>query len=295
MAESLNSKNITVQQAGRKTGKFVLFIRTGKNLPLCLEDYKDNEDIVVVLSRYQENSFPVEKEFWVTSGGLSKFDAARLFFQEFPAFMNFDAYAFFDPDVGISFKSIHTLFQKGMADRKAIYQAAVAPRSHTVWRFLYTKNSPGWREVSFVEVMAPFFSRDALAAVVDGFSDSISTWGLEYDWYAKCKNMRIAVYDPVVMHHETKVDTVDGPFYRYLAQMGIDPSTELQTLKDASVGPFFMECETPPWMPLPAKKHYVRMMGITRLVYHRLESTRLWKISDRLLANALGSRLPRGR
>jgi hypothetical protein len=295
MAESLNSKNITVQQTGKKSGKFVLFIRTGKNCPLCLEDYKDNEDIVVVLSRYQENNFPVAKEIWVTSGGLSKFDAARLFFHEFPEFMNCEAYAFFDPDVGISFENIHRLFQKGMMDRKAIYQAAVAPESHTVWKFLYTKNSPGWREVSFVEVMAPLFSREALASVVDGFSDSISTWGLEYAWYAKCKTSRIAVYDPIIMRHDTKVDTVDGPFYRYLAQMGINPSTELETLKEASVGRFYMECETPPWVPLRAKKHYVRMMGMTRLVYRRLESTRIWKSSDRLLAHALGNRLPKGR
>lgn len=295
MAESLNSKNITVQQRGKKSGKYLLFIRTGENCPLCLKDFEKNEDIVIVLSRYQDSNFPVDKDVWITSGGLSKFDAARLFFHDFPEFMNYDAYAFFDPDVEISFKSIYLLFQKGIQDQKALFQASVAPESHTVWKFLYTKNSTGWREVSFVEVMAPFFSRNALVTVVDGFSDSISTWGLEYYWYSKCKNMRMAVYDPVVMRHDTKVDTVDGPFYRYLAQMDINPSIELQKLKNVSVGRFYMECQTPSWMPLRTKKYYVRIMGMARLVYRRLESTRLWKTSNRLLTHALGNRMPNGR
>jgi hypothetical protein len=185
MAESLNSKLLTVQQIGRISGKFVLFIRCGQEYPLCLRDYKNNENVVVVLSRYQNNNFFVEKEFWLISGGLSKFDSARLFFSKFPEFLNYDAFAFFDPDVEIAFDSVNYLFLKGVRDKKSIFQAALAPGSYTSWKFLYTKKSKGWREVSFVEVMAPFFLRNALVSVIDGFSKSVSTWGLEYDWYSK--------------------------------------------------------------------------------------------------------------
>lgn len=289
--DSLNSKEITIDQMGRKSGKFVLFIRSGTNCPLCLKDYQKNDDVIVVLSRYQKNSFQIDKDFWTISGGLSKFDSARLFFSEFPDFMNYEAYAFFDPDVEIAFNEIHSLFKKGIEDRKAIFQPAVALGSHTVWKFLYNQNSIGWREVSFVEVMAPFFSKGALMSVVDGFSDSISTWGLEYCWYSKCKEMSMAVFDPIVMRHDTKVDTVGGPFYRYLAQININPTIELEKLRGASVGKFYIECAIPSWVPLWAKKYYIEIVAMAALSRNRLSSTLLWKALQRLRAMVIGNKL----
>ena len=291
MIDSLNSKEITVDQVGRKSGKFVLFIRSGANCPLCLKDYQKNENVIVVLSRYQKNNFQIEKEFWTLSGGLSKFDSARLFFSEFPDFMNYEAYAFFDPDVEISFNEIHSLFEKGIEDRKAIFQPAVALGSHTFWKFLYNQNSIDWREVSFVEVMAPFFSKDALTSVIDGFSDSISTWGLEYYWYSKCKEMSMAVYDPIVMRHDTKVDTVGGPFYRYLAQLNINPSIELEKLRGASVSKFYIECAIPSWVPLWTKKYYIKIVAMAVLLRNRLSSTLLWRMLQRLRAMVIGNKL----
>jgi hypothetical protein len=232
-------------------------------------------------------------DFWVISGGLSKFDSARLFFSEFPEFMKYEAFAFFDPDVGIDFDEINSLFITGVKERKALFQAAVAHGSHTVWSFLYKKNTTGWREVSFVEVMAPFFSKEALFSVVDDFSDSISTWGLEYQWYSKCKNMSMAVYDPIVMRHDTKVDTIGGPFYKYLAQINIDPSFELKKIRSASVGRFFIECEIPSWMPLWVKKYYIPVIGMTVALRQRLASSRIGKVSEGLLTVITGKRSPK--
>jgi hypothetical protein len=119
----------------------------------------------------------------------------------------------------------------------------VAHDSSTHWAFLKNQGSTGWREVSFVEVMAPIFSKEGLMAVIGGFSDSISTWGLEYHWYAQLKHLSMAVHDGFVMRHDSPVDLADGPFYRYLATLGIDPFTELKTLRMASVGKNFIECE----------------------------------------------------
>ena len=240
-----------------------------------------------MLSLYQKNDFSIEKDFWVVSGGLSKFDAARLLFLEFPQFMNFEAFAFFDPDVALDFDALNLLFVEGIKEGKGLFQAAVAPGSHTHWHFLYKKKN-GWREVSFVEVMAPFFSRNALASVIGGFSDSISTWGLEYYWYSKCKKLSMAVYDPVVMRHDTPVDTVDGPFYRYLASMGIDPFHELQTVRSASVGKYYIECGVPAWVPLWIKKYYVDLNGIRFALRRRLAMSRLWAVMQPILRVARG-------
>lgn len=282
MANSLNSKTITVQQVGKKTGKFVLFIRCGSQYPLCLNNYFENDDVLVVLSLYQHNSFQIENDFWVITGGLSKFDSARLFFSLFPEFTQFQAFAFFDPDVAIDFFDINSLFIKGMADNKAIYQAAVAADSHTYWKFLLQGNTHTWREVSFVEVMAPFFSRYALTLVVNNFSDSISTWGLEYLWYSACKKLNMAVYDPIVMRHDAKVDLSDGPFYRYLASMKIDPFLELQKLRKISVSKYYVECSVPLWVPLYAKNFYVDILGATISLKERFYALNLKKISKRL-------------
>lgn len=261
MTLNLNSKTIAIEQVGKKTGRFLLFIRCGQKYPLCLENYVDNDEVVVVISQYQPVSFSLDKSCWIIKGGMSKFDSARLFFEEFPEMLEFELFGFFDPDVGISFAGVHELMRDGAKSGKALYQAAVAHDSSTYWEFLKTKNTGHWREVSFVEVMAPIFSKKGLLAVIDGFSDSISTWGLEYQWYLKLKNQSMAVNDRFVMRHDSAVDLVDGPFYRYLATLGIDPFLELKTLKIASVGNSFAECEIPKPIPLALKKYYVSIFG----------------------------------
>lgn len=259
MSADLNASTLAVRQTGKTTGKFLLFIRSGKTLPLCLQHYQAHADIVVVLSLYQEATFTLDSECWITEGGLSKFDAARLFLARYPEMSDFEAYAFFDPDIEIAFSDIHALFRAGCRDGKAIYQPAVSADSHTHWDFLRLRQTGGWREVSFVEVMAPFFSRQALALVLDGFSASISTWGLEYAWYARCKHLSMAVSDRISMQHRSEVDLADGPFYRYLASLGVDPALEMKTLRQASVGKRFLECEIPRWVPLRLKPHFVRL------------------------------------
>ncbi|WP_296950758.1 hypothetical protein [uncultured Massilia sp.] len=261
MALNLNARTIDVDQVGKTTGRFILFIRCGQKYPLCLKDYADHEDVIVVLSQYQPIDFPIDKNCWLIRGGMSKFDAARLFFADHPDMLDFESFAFFDPDVGIAFPDLVRFLRDGAASGKTLYQAAVARDSSTYWDFLKARNGGGWREVSFVEVMAPIFSKEGLMAVIGGFSDSISTWGLEYHWYAKLKHLSMAVNDRFVMRHDSPVDLADGPFYRYLASLGVDPFVELKTLRTASVGKRFIECEIPRAIPPAWKKYYVPVLA----------------------------------
>ncbi|MFS0753723.1 hypothetical protein ABC383_03400 [Noviherbaspirillum sp. 1P10PC] len=258
---NLNSRTVSVEKIGKKTGRFLLFIRCGQKCPLCLTDYFYDNDIVIVISQYQPIEFTVHENFWLIKGGLSKFDSARLFFLEFPDMLHFESFAFFDPDVGISFYDLGALLRAGCSDGKTLYQGAVASDSSTYWEFLKSKQTNTWREVSFVEVMAPIFSKEGLLAVIDCFSDSTSTWGLEYYWYSKLKNFSMAVNDRFLIRHDSPVDITDGPFYRYLSTLGIDPFFELKKLKDASVGNYFVECEIPKIMPLVYKKYYVLVLA----------------------------------
>lgn len=258
---NLNSKTVSVEKIGKKTGKFILFIRCGKNYPLCLKNYFNDNEIVVIISQYQPVEFPVHENFWLIKGGLSKFDSARLFFLQNPEMLNFESFAFFDPDVEIDFHNLSKFMRIGLTDGKALYQGAVASDSSTYWKFLKTKRTDTWREVSFVEVMAPIFSREGLLAVIDGFSASVSTWGLEYYWYSRLKNFSIAVNDRFIIRHDSPVDLVDGPFYRYLSTLGINPFSELKKLKDESVGDNFIECEIPQIIPLFLKKHYIAIIS----------------------------------
>lgn len=280
MTLNLNSQTITVQHAGKKTGRFILFIRCGNKYPLCLKYYSDINDVIVVISQYQPIEFSLDANCWIIQGGMSKFDSARLFFARFPEMLEFESFAFFDPDVEINFHHLAELLQEGSTSGKTLYQAAVACNSSTHWKFLKTRNSNTWREVSFVEVMAPVFSRDGLNAVIQGFSDSISTWGLEYHWYSKLKNLSMAVNDRFVMRHDSAVDLVDGPFYRYLASLGIDPFVELKALKTASVSKRYIECEVPRMIPLTLKKYYVAGMAeyvsqLKKLQYY-FSRVRIW-------------------
>lgn len=258
---NLNSRAVSVEKIGKKTGRFILFVRCGRKYPLCLTDYIDDEEIVIVISQYQPIGFPLHENFWLIRGGLSKFDSARLFFSEFPEMLHFESFAFFDPDVVISFRDLGTLLRDGSRDGKTLYQGAVASDSSTYWNFLKTKQTSTWREVSFVEVMAPIFSKSGLLTVIDGFSDSTSTWGLEYYWYSKLKHLSMAVNDRFLIRHDSPVDLTDGPFYRYLSTLGINPFFELKKLKDASVGSRFIECEIPRIIPLKYKKYYVLLLA----------------------------------
>jgi hypothetical protein len=77
--------------------------------------------VIVVLSQYQPTDFPIDKNFWVPRGGMSKFDAARLFVAEFPDVLGFEEFAFFDPDVGIGFPDLARFLRAGAASGKTLY------------------------------------------------------------------------------------------------------------------------------------------------------------------------------
>jgi len=254
----MNKEVINITNKGKISRKYIIIIRSGSNKPLCLNDYVESSDVTLVLSFYERAGFDVDKNWWAFEGGLSKFHAAKKIFEEFPVLLEHEQFAFFDPDVSISFADVLQCFDRGYLNGLGVYQPSVDKDSFTNWEFLKSRElGLKWIETSFVEVMAPFFSKQSLDIVWPYFDESISTWGLEYNWYANCWRQPMGVINDVRMKHETPVDTVDGPFYRYLKSIGIDPLFELNRLKSQYVPWYFKERAFPGYIPRKCKNLYL--------------------------------------
>ncbi|MDM0032153.1 hypothetical protein QTI33_08390 [Variovorax sp. J22P271] len=84
------------------------------------------------------------------------------------------------------------------------------------------------RGVNFVEVMAPCFSREALDRLLPTFLLTRCTWGIDYAWSSLLDGLgRISIVDAVAMDHTKPMDRAEGPFYRKLRSMNVDPDEEL--------------------------------------------------------------------
>lgn len=83
--------------------------------------------------------------------------------------------------------------------------------------------------VSAVEIMAPCLSREALQAGSWVFGTSISGYGTDLllsNYLSRTHSMDCFVIGQVVAHHERKIDTSNGAFYRHLIAHNIDPRAE---------------------------------------------------------------------
>jgi hypothetical protein len=87
------------------------------------------------------------------------------------------------------------------------------------------------RHVSYVEVMAPCFSCRALTELIHTFGMTRSTWGTDLAWAGLIDGRHpLYVVDAIGMDHTRSGDGRPGAFYRKLAEMGVDPNTELESV-----------------------------------------------------------------
>lgn len=87
-----------------------------------------------------------------------------------------------DDDVHLRVSDINRLLFLGRLHRLDIFQPSLSHESDT--NFPHLKNRPGTMIASttFVEVMAPFFSRQAFEECRDLFSTNVSGWGVDIVW-----------------------------------------------------------------------------------------------------------------
>ncbi len=145
------------------------------------------------------------------SHGTEKLVAAAKLIPDLPGY---EQYAFLDDDLYVSTDTLNQVFRVGKAARLPLYQPALTKTSICGWEFLrslfdptrpgekfYEKFSP--RKVQMVEVMMPFFSRDALVKCLPTFDFNFSGWGTDVYQWPPAVDYQMFVLDWLTVGHYT--------------------------------------------------------------------------------------------
>ena len=141
---------------------------------------------------------------------------------------HYDAFWFPDDDLETSGAVIDRMFAFFHAFRLCLAQPALTRDSYHTWDTLLQEPGCHIRYSGFVEVMAPIFSRDALAVCRPTFSESRSGWGLDWLWPTLCRQAGlgpIGVIDATPVRHTRPVG---GELYRNHPEL--DPRGEARRL-----------------------------------------------------------------
>lgn len=169
---------------------------------------------------------------YVMTGGLSKFHSAALFIEECGLHDAYEGYLFLDGDLEFDARELSCFLSFVHAARLDLAQPSLTRDSYCYWRVAYHRPGYIFRETSFIEVMAPYLSRAALARTFETFTRSISTYGLDLVWPSLIDSSAIGVVDAFQIRHREKVDHNSGSFYQYLRSIGVDLDEEERNILD---------------------------------------------------------------
>ncbi len=127
----------------------------------------------------------------------------------------YEAVWFPDDDLSADGQTLDRLFAFFHAHRLSLAQPALTRDSYFTWDTLLQQPGCHLRHTRFVEVMAPLFSRQALAACAASFDESPSGWGLDWLWPSLCDAAGldgVAVIDATPVCHTRPVGK--GELYR---------------------------------------------------------------------------------
>ena len=229
-----NSPNISILRSVERYRRFLIMIRCGSSVrPSLFQGPLPNErnfDVVVnyFAPPHPDDFFYQGAEFLV-AGGLSKFQAAKQFLYaglldkyEGFYFLDDDIELHFDPAVFLDYCSTKAF---------AVAQASLTHPSDGAWRITFCHPGFEYRLTNFVEVMAPYFSRNFLMAVVEAFDMSISTYGLDVFWGSQLEaGQTAAIVDSFQMSHPKRRDFLGGAYYAYLKSLGINCFEEMKNV-----------------------------------------------------------------
>ncbi len=118
-----------------------------------------------------------------------------------PKLLEYRYYAFIDEDIDVSVDTLNSLFQMGALLGLSLYQPALTTRSHYSHEFARVNADSYVRPTTFVEIMAPFFSHEALLKCLPTFTLSELGWGLEYLWNEILRSKGMAIIDRFPVTH----------------------------------------------------------------------------------------------
>lgn len=118
-----------------------------------------------------------------------------------PRLPKYKFYAFIDEDIDVTVEALNGLFLAGELFGLQIFQGALTQRSHFSHDFTRVQAGSYIRPTTFVEIMAPIFSQDALDKCAHTFTRSELGWGLEYLWNDILRSQGMAIVDRFTITH----------------------------------------------------------------------------------------------
>jgi hypothetical protein len=230
--EYCNSRRIDLRKRiteGERYRPYLAVIRCGAKH--CLIDDRSPRNFDIALNLYAS---PVAEGIlenceYLYAGGINKYKAACQFI-DCSLLSWYRGFIFLDDDVEITYSDLARFLEYCWVHGFGLAQPSVSAGPFTTHKqHLINASRSGWRAVSMVEVMCPYFSSDALRIALNTFDLSYSTWGLDLIW------PRLFDFEPVVVDEFTIDHTkpVGGPgnaFYRYMRSIGISPEREMNKL-----------------------------------------------------------------
>jgi hypothetical protein len=212
--------------------RFLVFFRAGNNSlhrAAIEEDPERNWDCCV--SWYVDAPAENVAEYYASSG-FNKFEGLDDFLLSLPDEHPYSHILALDDDIKFSTGDISRFFD--ICARHELYLAQPALQWGTNANHDVTLWNPVCkvRQSRFVEVMAPCFSKAAIAQLQPTFRLNKSTWGIDYAWASILRDKnRIAIVDAIKVEHTRPVSLSNGPFYEKLRAMGADPELEYRMIK----------------------------------------------------------------
>ena len=151
-----------------------------------------------------------------------------LFTTEAPQLMEeYEYFYFLDDDISLDTAAINRMFEMSRTFRTSISQASLSHDSFCSWPIFKNKPNCLLRYMGQIEVMAPLFSREALAQCLVSFNENKSSWGLDSVWpkILGYPLNKLAVFDDVIMKHTRPVG--GGELYK---KIQADPYEEWETV-----------------------------------------------------------------
>jgi hypothetical protein len=171
-----------------------------------------------------DKQFPEAKYTHRFKGG--KWNGIFAFFQAYPeALENYDLFWLPDDDIEVSCERIKTMFQTVATERFELAQPSLSNGSYL--SHLIALNNPCfvYRNVNFVELMVPVFSRKLLIKTLPLFEGTRTGFGMDYVWhrFTTDPTQKVAIIDSVEVKHTRPIG---GALHKMLEAEGLSPARQ---------------------------------------------------------------------
>lgn len=206
---------------------YLTLFRAGRNSlhDLILEqDPQRNWDCCV--NWYAEGQPDGGAELYFT-GGDNKFEGLVEFLRRTGLADHYEYVLALDDDLLFRPGGISSYFDICRENDLYLSQPALRWRSHFSHYVTLRNPTCRLRKVTFIEVMAPCFSRPALRELQKTFLYTKSTYGIDWAWSAEVAGRRsFHVVDEVPILHARPIDRSNGAFYQKLREWGVNPDSD---------------------------------------------------------------------